>query len=316
VGSGVYPPLSTQHKKHDIMNTEVYYSRIRSIFRPESLRQKRLIIAGMGSGGSRVAHELGRLGVTLLLIDRPGELLEEHNIVRHALSYRSLGKPKATEMAKHIRSYNKKTKVAVAEIDIVADKARFTEVASAFRPDVIMTCVDNEEAKHVVDEFAVEAGIPTAGGAVFDGGVGGEVFITRPKQACYGCIAHHLKLSHQTTQNTVNIDYTTGRREARSTCALNIDIDQLALIHARIGLSMLLGSETDLTGIPNEVNLVVFANRPMPGSIARPLHAEFYSIPQNPRCFVCGSHAHTEKTADDILSELARATKVSANQTT
>ena len=93
------------------MNETKYYRRVSQIFRPGQLRNKKVIIVGAGSGGARVASELGRLGVSVTLVDRPGELLEEHNIVRHVLGYDALGKPKIKALAQYIKNLNPNTAV-------------------------------------------------------------------------------------------------------------------------------------------------------------------------------------------------------------
>src|SRR5436305_15167404 len=80
-----------------------------------------------------------------------------------------------------------------------------------------------------------------------------------------------------------------GRPEARSTSALNLDIAQIALIHARVGLMTLLAgadpAAADLRG-----NYVLFANRPVAG-LPPPLSAEVATIPADPACLVCGGGA-------------------------
>jgi hypothetical protein len=93
-----------------------YYKRARSILRPDVLQNKRVAVVGCGSGGGRAATEFGRLGVPLLLIDRPGECLEEHNILRHELGYHSLDKPKTTELANHIRNYNPDAQISAKPV--------------------------------------------------------------------------------------------------------------------------------------------------------------------------------------------------------
>src|ERR1051326_6429429 len=125
------------------MNGKRYFKRVRGILRPEALQKTRVVVVGCGSGGSRAATELGRLGVELLLIDRPGECLEEHNILHHELGYRSLGKPKTTELAEHIRNYIPETEIATAECDVTLEQDRFESLILAQKIDLILDCLDN-----------------------------------------------------------------------------------------------------------------------------------------------------------------------------
>lgn len=288
------------------MNEQEFYKRVGQVFRPEALKRKRAVVVGVGSGGSRVATELGRLGVGQVLIDRPGERLEEHNIIRHELGYDSLGKLKLSELARHIRNFNSATPIECVELDVTAQPEAFLKLVERTRPDLLLACTDNQQSKHVVDTAGVRFGIPTAGAGVYDGGVGGEVYVTRPGAACYGCIAAHLQLKRHTAEKPANIDYSNlDLDELRSTAALNTEISQIALIHARVALNLLLAGESDLLGLPPEINLVVFANRCVPGHFARPLHAEFYHLARRPDCLVCGRlDPNADLEARRILSSL------------
>lgn len=288
------------------MNSMEFYKRIAPVFRPEALRDKNAVVVGAGSGGSRVATELGRLGTPLTLIDLPGETLAEHNIVRHELGYASLGQPKVTELARHIHNLNPDTPVGCVELDVTAKRDEFRQLLEQHRPDLLLACTDNQPSKHVINEIAVRLGIPVVGAGVYDGGVAGEVYITRPGAACYGCIADHLQLQRTGLNKKLNLDYNNlDLAEIRSTAALNLDIAQIALVHARIALNLLLGGEPDLLGLPPEVNLIVFANRRVPDHFVRPLHAEFYHIERQPDCLVCGGRTgNVEAEADQILRSL------------
>lgn len=93
------------------MNKEEYFKRVRGILLPETLRKLVVFVIGVGSGGARVAIELGRLGVQLFLIDRPNERLGEHNIIRHPLGYDQLGQPKNAGVRRYIRNLNPSVKV-------------------------------------------------------------------------------------------------------------------------------------------------------------------------------------------------------------
>ena len=287
------------------MNRKEFLKRIEGVFRPEAIRGKKAIVVGTGSGGSRAASELGRLGISLILVERPGECLEEHNIVRHLLGYDFLGSPKAAAVARHIAQYNPSTAIKCTELNVTLQPSQFAELVRDGCPDVILTCTDNEQSKHAVDAVSVRFGIPTVGAGVYDGGVGGEVYLTRPESACYGCIANFLRLERHTPEKSVNIDYNNlNLDETRSTCALNLHIEQIALIQSTVALNLLLAGETDLLGLPSEVNLMVFANRRVPGAFERPLHCDFYSIPKNPACLVCGRHNGDGRAADQILASL------------
>ncbi len=288
------------------MNQREFYKRISRVIDPELLSGKRTAVIGVGSGGSRVAVELARLGVRLLLIDRPGECLEEHNIVRHFLGYRSLGKRKLPELRKAIRNLNPSAHVRCMELDVVEDLDAFATQLGRWRADLVAVCTDNEQSKHAVDSVARGLGITQVGAGVYDGGVGGEVYRVRPGEACYGCIAEKLQLQRYTPADQIRPDYNhLETAETPSASALNLDIEQIACLQTRLILDELLGKNSCFTGLEPAINLCVFANRIVPGTFARPFHADFYKIEKCPDCLDCGVAAvDVERDAQRILDSL------------
>ncbi len=288
------------------MNRDAFYRRIADLLDTRGLESKSVAVIGLGSGGSRVAAELGRLGIQLLLVERPGELLEEHNIVRHLLGYRSLGKPKLTEMAAYIENLNPGARVTTWPLDAIEEGRRLARLLQERRPDLIAVCTDNEPSKHAINQLALRLGLPQVGGAVYDGGIGGEVYRTSPGQACYGCLAAQLQLRYRPPVRGPAQDYSNPNlEEAQATCALSLDIEQIALLQCRMALDLLLEEERSLLGLPPSVNLCVFANRIVPGTFARPLHCEFFSVSKRADCLECGEvPAEVEAEAEQILSGL------------
>lgn len=287
------------------MNSREYYRRIAGLCSPERLQSRKVVIVGLGSGGCRVASELGRLGLDLVLVERPGELLEEHNIIRHVLGYRSLGKPKLGEMARHLREHNPRCRVVRCSMDVVAQANRFGRRLQQWRPDLLAVCTDNEQSKHGLNQQALRLGIPQVGAGVYDGGIGGEVYRVLPGQACYGCIADELHLHRNAPAQEPTPDYNRPDPfEVHSTCALNLDIEQIALLQSRLILDTLL-RQPDFLGLPASVNLLVFSNRIVPGTFARPLQSQFFAVPRNPACLDCGQAAgEVEQKAEEILTML------------
>jgi hypothetical protein len=98
------------------------------------------------------------------------------------------------------------------------------------KPNLIVVATDNAQSRHAIDAVAVRQGIPTIGAGVYDGGIGGEVYLTRPGAACYGCLAAAMNLEKVPAPKPGNLDYNNlNLDEVRSTCALNLDIEQIAL---------------------------------------------------------------------------------------
>src|SRR5687768_8859810 len=101
------------------MNRNELFSRTKAILRPEIAEKETFAIIGVGSGGARVAEEVVRFGVgRVILIDRPGEKLQEHNVIRHPLGYSSIGQLKIDAMRSRLRDINPTCDVRTIEMDV------------------------------------------------------------------------------------------------------------------------------------------------------------------------------------------------------
>lgn len=88
------------------------FSRNKGLFETDEMLKKRAIIVGAGSVGSEVALQLARSGVgEFLLID--GDILEIHNVIRHQLGFRDLGRYKVDALKEAILNINPFSKVEV-----------------------------------------------------------------------------------------------------------------------------------------------------------------------------------------------------------
>jgi molybdopterin/thiamine biosynthesis adenylyltransferase len=248
------------------------------------------------------------MGITLLLIDRPGERLEEHNIVRHLLGYSSLGKLKLRETARYVAEFNPAARVSIQPLDVVDKTERFAELMREWGPDVIAVCTDNEQSKHAINQVAVPLGIPQIGAGVYDGGIGGEIYKVMAGEACYGCIADYLQLRRFSPPRKPHSEYNGAEaEELPSVSALNLDIEQIALLQCRMLLEVLLKETAGFIGLRPKINLCVFANRIVPGTFSRPWHGEFFEVPRHEDCLDCGTTPpDVEEDAERILTELGQ----------
>lgn len=287
------------------MNREELFKRTRDLLRPEWTASASVLIMGCGSGGARVAEEVARFGVgRIVLADRPGEMLEEHNIIRHPLGYRDLGRPKTIAMRDRLLDINPTCVVETVDIDASRDDARLAELVGAV--DQVYLCTDNEPSKHAVNAACVRAGRTMIFAGVFDGGVGGEVGRVRPGGACYACMAAFLRRQNSAPQAAeAPIDYANpNQTQHRSTAALNIDIAQIALIQARVGLLSLLAAAGQAAG-DFDGNYVLFGNRAVAGLFDHMLVSEIWSIPRNEECLVCGAAGgQLDEDADELADVL------------
>jgi hypothetical protein len=150
-------------------------------------------------------------------------------------------------------------------------------------------------------------GVPVIFAGVFDGGCGGEVGHVRPGQACYACIASFLRRTSATGPETnETFDYSNPENmQQRSTAALNLDIAQIALIEARVGLLLMLAETGNAPAL--EGNYILFGNRPVEGLFPRMLHSETWDVPALDHCLVCGGGVGSAPVGDRAESILAAA---------
>jgi molybdopterin/thiamine biosynthesis adenylyltransferase len=288
------------------MNRNELFKRTEAILKPEVAGREVWSIIGVGSGGARVAEEAARFGVgTIILVDRPGEKLEEHNVIRHPLGYRDLGRLKVEALHDHILNINPECRIETASLDVVTDHQELAGIIR--RSTQVHLCTDNERSKHVVNEETVKIDATLIFAGVFDGGCGGEIGRVVKGGACYACIATYLNRSGRfdEQQTAETFDYTNPNGSEKSTAALNLDIAQIALIQARVGLLTMLarnGLGADLDG-----NYVLFGNRPVEGLFPKMLCCDIWNVPRDACCLVCGTagmlETDVDATAEDILAK-------------
>jgi molybdopterin/thiamine biosynthesis adenylyltransferase len=285
------------------MNRNELFKRTEAILKPEIARSEVWAFIGVGSGGARVAEEAARFGVgTIILVDRPEEKLEEHNVIRHVLGYRDLGRLKTEALRDHLLNINPECNVEATSLDVVQDRRELAGIMR--RSTQVHLCTDNERSKHVVNEEAVKAGVTLIFAGVFDGGCGGEVGRVTRDGACYSCMATYLNRSGKfdAQQAPETFDYTNLDSQEKSTAALNLDIAQITLIQARVGLLTMQGHHdkaADFTG-----NYVLFGNRAVEGLFPRMLSSDIWEIPRDAGCLVCGSAGMPDEDADAMAEAI------------
>lgn len=294
--------LSTDVQMSEIMDKAELFKRVKSIVNPDMARNETFSFMGVGSGGARAAEEAARFGVgRIILVDRPGETLEEINICRHLLGYKDRGRLKVEALRDHILNIFPECEVEAMALDVTKDRDRLVEVVA--QSTQVYSCVDNEASKYAVNEAALRAGVPLIFAGVFDGGCGGEVGRVLRESACYGCIASHLNRSWKPDRHQT-FNYTTPESEQTAGSALNMDIAQISIIQARVGLLTMLAKHDPAQDFPG--NYILFGNRPVEGLFARMLASEIYNIPRDPDCLVCGRTGMSDGEVDAAANEILR----------
>jgi molybdopterin/thiamine biosynthesis adenylyltransferase len=287
-----------------------YTKRLRGLFDTDHLRQKRVTVVGLGSGGSRVALELARCGVgyfKLIDFDR----LQTHNLTRHSCTAADLGRYKTLAVADLLRQASPVCTVETLELDVQKNEDIFADFAKD--SDLVIAATDSEASKHLINRICWESQIPSVYGAAYNRAFGGDVVrVIPPETACYHCFQLHFNNEFgEPPKEEVEIDYGTLGNEGKvkGEPGLGLDVGFIALILARTALGVLLkGTDSSLEDLPS--NHIMWGNRSL-WVFEKPLESLFIELPTNPDCPVCQPEAYARlklglnlETARDLTAEL------------
>ncbi len=149
----------------------------------EKLKNSKVFIAGAGGLGSPVSIYLAVAGIgSITIVD--ADKIELSNLNRQILHPNErIGVEKARSAEQTLKAINPDVEIKgiVAYIDenSVADL-----IGDA---DLIMDCLDNMDTRHIINKYAVKAGIPLVHGAIW--GLTGQVTFIKPGETpCLKCL--------------------------------------------------------------------------------------------------------------------------------
>ena len=269
-------------------NQSIDWQRVEALFGADVLaylRDRRVGIVGLGSGGGFVALSLAMSGVGhFVLID--DDVLSPANVVRHAADLRDVGRPKVQAVADLLRQRN-------PQVDVRTVIGRVEEhVALLANVDIVIAGVDGEQAKYAINQACLERGRVAVYAGVYERGQGGDVCIIYPdKGPCYACWAEQVR-ANMTEAPAEELDY--GMIGPDGTLAaepgLWLDVVRVAAVQADVALGHLLAPTEQRQALP--ANTVILANTYLEifeGQTALPYTAEWITVERNPQCLVCGS---------------------------
>lgn len=226
-------------------------------------------------------------------------MLEGHNIIRHPLGHNSLGQPKNAEMARRIQNLNPAARVRPVGVDVTTQSVRFAKLVDETQPHLIAACTDNAPSKFAIELVARPRRIPVIGGGSTMAALEAKSGSPVRRVLATGASPMHLQVLRRPANQKKSIDYShLDVDELRSTCALNLDIAQIALLHSRVCLHVLLDGKPDLLGLRPEVNFITFGNRVVAGVFEQPFTAKFYALARHPDCLICGTPAKASASAE------------------
>jgi len=150
------------------------------------LRDKTVLLVGLGTGGGHAAVELAKCGVGRFdLID--ADRLTVGNVVRHPGGLSQVGRLKVNVMRDMIYDKNPDAQVTVHPFQVTAENLETIRPLIA-RADVIICGTDNRPSKLLINRLCIEENNVALYGGAFRRAYGGQVLRVRPKTSpCHEC---------------------------------------------------------------------------------------------------------------------------------
>lgn len=304
---------------------ENLYKRAKGLLEVDALRDRRVLIIGLGSGGAPIAVELAKGGVgNFVLADF--DRVELHNLSRHICTVNDLGRLKTDAVADAILGKNPYCNVKRWAVNVNEHLEELDrEIAAA---DIVMVCTDNNTSRYNISQLLVKNGTTGIFGRAVTRAEGGDVFIYRPGHACYFCLLGTDWFDPQQEEIT---NYESAKRsgqipayvsakdaEAFVQVGLSSDIEPITNMMVKLALTELSrGTDAGIATLEEELrqNYFMWANRRERqyvrwGAFANPQRLptimKWYGVDvaRNPGCGLCGGNILTTDTAEtDLLRE-------------
>ncbi len=225
---------------------------------------KQISIIGLGSVGSRVLMDLARAGFNnFLLID--SDIFLPHNLIRHELTIKDIGKLKIEALKEKIRS-EINPNINIENYNAVfagQESAEYTEFLSKeiAKSNIIIDCTANNNVLNILDIIVEKYDLNYVSGTVLPGTIGTTYFI-RKKFDSFSLldIYHHYSLMIEDLKIEIpnqEIDYGGIIGETQFIASMS-DCTIVAGFIGKIVLSIL--NPNDLTSFPNAIYLISNSN--------------------------------------------------------
>jgi len=307
-----------------IPSRENLYKRSKGLIELDILSNKRVLIIGLGSGGSPIAVELAKAGVGQFAI-ADFDRVELHNLSRHICTTNDLGRLKTDAVHDAIKGKNPYAVVDKLPIDVSKNLDILEEEIK--KADVVLCCTDNNSSRFHTSELLVKYKKVGLFGRAITRAEGGDVFIYRPGQPCYFCLLGS-NWYDQTAEEITN--EASARRagripayvsaedaEAFVQVGLSSDIEPINNMMVKLALVELSkGSESGISSLEDEfsANYYIWANRrerqytnwgSFHNTDGMPTIMKWYgiNISKDENCTLCG-HKDSLTTDDNFLDSL------------
>lgn len=313
-----------QVKVNYIPSKENIFSRSKGILEVDALKDKKVVIIGLGSFGSQIAIELAKAGVgnfSLMDFDR----VELHNLSRHTATVRDLGRLKTNVIEEAILGKNPYAVVRKYPVDINKDlELLHSEIETA---DLVICATDNNTSRFNISKALVDKAKVGIFGRAITRAEGGDVFRYRPGGPCYCCLIGEGNLQQEEITNVES-----ARRDGRIAAyvspedadamvqvGLSSDIEPICNLMVKLALVELSrGTETGISSLEEELvyDYYMWANRrerhysnwkslPEPGNLPTILRWYGVKTTKEENCPICSENIVLDEGDDIQASTMA-----------
>lgn len=250
----------------------------------ERLKEKHILIVGLGSGGSAVALMAARAGVGRFTLIDPDQLALE-NIGRHMLSREFVGQPKVKAVKRAIKAINPQ-----AEVQAIAKDFRTVRLAEMFNgrnPDLLIGATDSFGCESILNSLSLSEEIPAIyAGCWGEASVGEILYVIPGKTPCFECFARFRRdtapLPADDPRKYTDPDYDGTRVPSQAGLWANILVISGVAFQVILGL---LDPESDRARLIDYTRTLLLANVSKYDSPLQPLAVTFGKVKKG--CAVC-----------------------------
>ena len=273
---------------------EEYSARTNNLCPTKEMAQKSVAIIGVGSGGSLVAWWLAATGVgKIILVDF--DKLEVANVWRHLCDSDDLGKLKILAVAKKINKVNPYCHVIPRPWDIEEKEEELKLLFQKEKVSLLVVATDTARSRLLVNEVSLDLQIPALYGSCFEDAKAGEIIVSRPNEACYGCI--QAAVAGKEPEHETNESYDYSENSPRETpqfsaSGLGMSVALIANVQSHVALWLLRQSKENPFPLPG--NYFLMSSSSFPAIAKEPFSFRKWLVQKRKDCLHCESHRKRE----------------------
>lgn len=219
----------------------------------DKVLEKKIVVIGLGSIGSRVTVDLARAGFKkFLLVD--DDIMMPFNVIRHELTYTNVGEYKVNALKTLIeKEINEDAVVETSTLAMTGQES--TTSTNKFIEDcsdasLIIDCTADDSLLLMLSKMTKDNNIPLISGTVIPGGLGNIVLIKKSKDVDIESIlsSYYKWVENKTIFAKKVNDYSSSINDQTYTATMS-DCSILSGFIGKFAIQLLEGCESQLTNI-------------------------------------------------------------------